>query len=244
MSVNITEISSKKSVIYNSSEEISSEMDSEFMDGLSSPQVAIEFDESYKHKDVYDDYCKFGEFVLKIFYDSIKNAHSIPRMYRLTLNGNYSRIDRFRKMSLKHFFRFDYQDVVDNYLDIIGKIHRSNIREAVRSQLDSKKKACSILIGSLFRIPDLDVKFTRGDVDLKFNTSTEIVANRGSMYLGSDHFTLYLNVEKLGNYPSVSCKLYFNGNLKVQLFFENIHIRDREFYKELTALDLDRDYYQ
>lgn len=242
MSIIISEISSKKSIIYNSDE--SSEIDSECMDNESNPQVTLEFDDSYKHKEIYYDYCIFGDYILKIYYFNPKHKNMIPKLYRLTLNGNFNKIDKFRKLSLNHFFRLGYQDIINNFMDIIGKIHKSNIREIVRSKLDSKKNKRKLFIESLFEVPDLDTEYFEDSVEVKFKSPYSIVSNTGGLYIGSNYLRFYLGLARTNKEPTVTCKLFFNGDIKIHIFFENNHIRDQKFYRELTSLKIDKDYYE
>lgn len=238
----ISEILSKKKIIYNS-DEYSSEMDSESINYLSNPQTTLEFDESYKYKEICYDYCRFGDYVLKLFYCRIKDKNTIPELYRLTLNGNYNKIDKFRKLSLNRFFRYRYQDLINNYMDLIGKIHKSNIRENVRSKLDSKKSKSKLLIECLFEIPDLHINYPEG-IEHRFISIFTLMANLDDLYIGSNYLSFNLGLSKSIKEPLVTCKLFFNGDMKIHLFFKNNHIRDQKFYRELTSLKFDKDYYE
>ena len=197
------------------------------------------------------EYCKYGDYLLKRWFKK-----QFPDSYRLTLKD-------FKKTNLNIFFKDKSQEYFDTVIDLIEKINKSNIREWVPkklSEIDLENKE-KLKNDKYFIDEDkFDTKIEIIDFFInnsEFNTTVEKFVDlskwRVHFHLGNsspvylDKFNSYIYKDEYirlafgGDSIRISALIYFNGEIKILVFFKNEDIINPEFSYKLEGFELNSD---
>ena len=203
---------------------------------------------------IYYDFCNFEDCLLRRYYRD-KIIDKTPYLYRLTIIDVYKLWKYYRFCNDGHlgfkfcenFFKPDYQKYFNSVINIIERIHESKIRNQIQKYPDS-----SILN---YLINHLDTNFKVKFIDennktiksINFHTpyDYEIIIGFRNCYNKKDEYIkIFFNHSKNEKY-TIAAKFYYNGNLRILVFFKNEDIINPEFSYDLeeVKLDSDPDYY-
>ena len=199
-------------------------------------------------KHIYYDFCNFEDCLLRRYY-SDKFFDKTPYLYRLTITDVYKLWKYYRFGNDGHlgfkfcenFFKPDYQNYFNSVIDIIEQIHESKIRNKIQ-----KYPNISILN---YLINHLDTNFKVKYLDkdhkiiktINFHTpyDYEIFIDFLNCYNQKDEYIkIFFSHSKNEKY-TISAKFYYNGNLRILVFFKNEDIINPEFSYDLEEVKLD-----
>lgn len=158
------------------------------------------------------------DYLLRIYY-SDKVINKSPYLYRLTI----TEVDKLIKFS-KKLFKPDYQKYFNSVINIIDLIHKSKIRNKIQKHPNIQ------ILEYFMKTLETNFKVEFGDENneivksINFHTSNEfdIIINNSCCYNSKDnkYIKIFFNHSKDNAY-TIASKFYYNGNLKILVFFKN-----------------------
>ena len=196
----------------------------------------------------HEDYCIYGNYLLKRWYKK-----QLPNSYRLTLKD-------FKKSNLNIFFNDKSQAFFNTVIDLIEKINKSNIREWISEKI--YKNIQEIKENDKFFIDE--GKFNKKIEIIEFFINNPEFETTVKKFMDLSIWRVYFHLDKLspvyldkfnsyiykdefirlafeGDNIKINALIYFNGEIKILVFFKNEDIINPEFSYNLEEVKLDSD---